>query len=147
MSNALALSSVLNPILTKDSAALTARFASLPGNFARQLSAIAKVIQGHATLGASRQVFLATLGSFDTHTDQLGTQKHLFGQFDAGMSAFHGAMSDIGADSSVTSFTLSDFSRTFLPNTGGGTDHAWGSHPLVIGGAVKGGRIYGTMPA
>jgi hypothetical protein len=56
------------------------------------------------------------------------------------------AMSDIGANSSVTSFTLSDFSRNFLPNTGGGTDHAWGSHPLVIGGAVKGGQIYGTMP-
>jgi len=46
----------------------------------------------------------------------------------------------------VTSFTLSDFSRNFLPNTGGGTDHAWGSHPLVIGGAVKGGQLYGTMP-
>src|SRR5258708_24117575 len=55
-------------------------------------------------------------------------------------------MSDIGTDSSVTSFTLSDFSRNFLPNTGGGTDHAWGSHPLVIGGALKGGPIYRTMP-
>jgi len=41
---------------------------------------------------------------------------------------------------------ISDFSRNFLPNTGGGTDHAWGSHPFVIGGAVKGGQIYGTMP-
>jgi uncharacterized protein (DUF1501 family) len=104
------------------------------------------VIQASGTLGASRQVFLVTLGSFDTHTNQLNTQETLLSELDAGLTAFHGAMSDIGADSSVTSFTLSDFSRNFLPNTGGGTDHAWGSHPLVIGGAVKGGQIYGTMP-
>jgi uncharacterized protein (DUF1501 family) len=146
MTGALASSAVLNPILTSTNATLTARFGALTGNFAAQLLAIAKVIQARATLGASRQVFLVTLGSFDTHTDQLNTQETLFTELDAGLTAFHGAMSDIGTDSSVTSFTLSDFSRNFLPNTGGGTDHAWGSHPLVIGGAVKGGQIYGTMP-
>ena len=146
MTGALASSAVLNPILTSTNATLTARFGTLTGNFAAQLLAIAKVIQAQATLGASRQVFLVTLGSFDTHTDQLNTQETLFTELNAGLTAFHGAMSDIGADSSVTSFTLSDFSRNFLPNTGGGTDHAWGSHPLVIGGAVKGGQIYGTMP-
>jgi uncharacterized protein (DUF1501 family) len=91
-------------------------------------------------------VFLATLGSFDTHTDQLNTQQTLLSELDAGLTAFHGAMADIGAGKSVTSFTLSDFSRNFLPNTGGGTDHAWGSHPFVIGDAVNGGSIYGTMP-
>ena len=146
MTGALASSAVLNPILTSTNATLTARFGGLTGNFAAQLLAIAKVIQAQATLGASRQVFLVTLGSFDTHTDQLNTQESLFTELDAGLTAFHGAMSDIGSDSNVTSFTLSDFSRNFLPNTGGGTDHAWGSHPLVIGGAVKGGQMYGTMP-
>jgi uncharacterized protein (DUF1501 family) len=146
MTGALASSAVLNPILTSTNATLTARFGGLTGNFAAQLLAIAKVIQAQGTLGASRQVFLVTLGSFDTHTDQLNTQESLFTELDAGLTAFHGAMSDIGTDSSVTSFTLSDFSRNFLPNTGGGTDHAWGSHPLVIGGAVKGGQMYGTMP-
>jgi uncharacterized protein (DUF1501 family) len=146
MTGALASSAVLNPILTSTNATLTARFGALTGNFAAQLLAIAKVIQARATLGASRQVFLVTLGSFDTHTDQLNTQQTLFTELDAGLTAFHGAMSDLGTDSSVTSFTLSDFSRNFLPNTGGGTDHAWGSHPFVIGGAVKGGQIYGTMP-
>ncbi|HTB87217.1 MAG TPA: DUF1501 domain-containing protein [Steroidobacteraceae bacterium] len=146
MTGALASSAVLNPILTSTNATLTARFGALTGNFAAQLLAIAKVIQARSTLGASRQVFLVTLGSFDTHTNQLNTQESLFTELDAGLTAFHGAMSDIGTDSSVTSFTLSDFSRNFLPNTGGGTDHAWGSHPLVIGGAVKGGQIYGTMP-
>jgi uncharacterized protein (DUF1501 family) len=67
-------------------------------------------------------------------------------QLDPALTAFHGAMADIGAGTSVTAFTLSDFSRNFLPNTGGGTDHAWGTQALVIGDAVKGGQIYGTMP-
>jgi uncharacterized protein (DUF1501 family) len=146
MSGALTSSATLNPILSNTDAALSARFSGLTGNFAQQLLAIAKVIEARSSLGASRQVFLATLGSFDTHTNQLEEQQTLFAQLDAGVTAFHGAMADIGEDKSVTLFTLSDFSRNFLPNTGGGTDHAWGSHPLVIGGAVKGGSIYGTMP-
>jgi uncharacterized protein (DUF1501 family) len=146
MSGALTSSAILNPILTTTDATLSARFTGLTTNFAAQMLAIAKVIEARASLGASRQVFLATLGSFDTHTNQLNTQQTLFSQLDAGLTAFHGAMADIGAGSNVTSFTLSDFSRNFLPNTGGGTDHAWGSHPLVIGDAVHGGRIYGTMP-
>jgi len=146
MTSALTSSAILNPILTTTDAALQARFAGLTDNFSQQLLAIAKVVEAHSTLGAGRQVFLATLGSFDTHTNQLNEQQTLFGQLDAGLTAFHGAMSDIGAGTSVTSFTLSDFSRNFLPNTGGGTDHAWGSHPLVVGDAVHGGVIYGTMP-
>ena len=104
------------------------------------------MIQARSALGASRQVFLATLGSFDTHTNQLNQQQTLLSELDAGLVAFHGAMADIGAGSSVTSFTLSDFSRNFLPNTGGGSDHAWGSHHMVIGDAVKGGLLYGTWP-
>jgi uncharacterized protein (DUF1501 family) len=146
MSSALTSSAILNPILTTTDATLSARFAGLTSNFSQQLLAIAKVIEARSALGASRQVFLATLGSFDTHTDQLNQQQELFMQLDPALTAFHGAMADIGAGSSVTSFTLSDFSRNFLPNTGGGTDHAWGSHPLVIGDAVNGGKIYGTMP-
>jgi uncharacterized protein (DUF1501 family) len=146
MNGALTSSAILNPILTTTDATLAARFAGLAGNFAQQLLAIAKVIEARSVLGASRQVFLATLGSFDTHTNQLNQQQALFTQLDAALTAFHGAMADIGVGTNVTSFTLSDFSRNFLPNTGGGTDHAWGSHPLVIGDAVKGGSIYGTMP-
>jgi uncharacterized protein (DUF1501 family) len=146
MTGALASSAILNPILTTTDATLSARFSGLTSNFSQQLLAIAKVIEARGSLGASRQVFLATLGSFDTHTDQLNQQQTLFSQLDAGLTAFHGAMADIGAGTSVTSFTLSDFSRNFLPNTGGGSDHAWGSHPFVIGDAVKGGQIYGTMP-
>jgi uncharacterized protein (DUF1501 family) len=147
MSGALTSSAILSPILTTTDATLSARFTQLTSNFSQQLLAIAKVIEARNALGASRQVFLATLGSFDTHTNQLNQQQTLLSQLDAGLTAFHGAIADIGAGKNVTSFTLSDFSRNFLPNTGGGTDHAWGSHPLVIGDAVNGGSIYGTMPA
>jgi uncharacterized protein (DUF1501 family) len=146
MTSALASSTTLKPILTNTDTPVSARFVGLTTNFSQQLLAIAKVIEARSELGASRQVFLATLGSFDTHTNQLNTQQTLLRQLDSGLTAFHGAMADIGAGKGVTSFTLSDFSRNFLPNTGGGTDHAWGSHPMVIGDAVNGGSIYGTMP-
>jgi uncharacterized protein (DUF1501 family) len=143
---ALSGSAILDPILTTTDATLSARFSGLTGDFSQQLLAIAKVIEARGALGANRQVFLAKLGSFDTHSDQLNAQQALLSQLDAGLTAFHGAMADIGAAQNVTSFTLSEFSRNLLPNTGGGTDHAWGSHPLVVGNAVHGGRIFGTMP-
>jgi uncharacterized protein (DUF1501 family) len=146
MSGALSSSALLNPILGATDSTMTARFGALTSNFSKQLLAIAKVIEARSALGASRQVFLATLGSFDTHSNELNTQQTLYAELDSSLSAFHGAMADIGAAANVTSFTLSDFSRTFLPNTGGGTDHAWGSHHMVIGGAVHGGQLYGTMP-
>jgi uncharacterized protein (DUF1501 family) len=146
MQNALASSAALNPVLATTDATLAARFGAAPDAFARQLLAIAKIIEARATLGARRQVFLATLGSFDTHTNELNAQQALYSQLDAGLTAFHGALADIGAGSSVTTFTLSDFSRTFQPNTGGGTDHGWGAHHLVLGDAVRGGQLYGTFP-
>jgi uncharacterized protein (DUF1501 family) len=146
MTGALSSSAVLNPILTASAPTVAAPFAGLTTSIAKQLLAIAKVIEARATLGAQRQVFLAVLGSFDTHTDQINQQGSLFSQLDPALTAFHTAMADIGAGSDVTSFTLSDFSRTFQPNTGGGSDHAWGSHQLVIGDAVKGQVVYGTMP-
>jgi uncharacterized protein (DUF1501 family) len=146
MTSALSSSAVLNPILTTNTTAAAGYFTGLTTSIAKQLLAIAKVIEARATLGAQRQVFLAVLGSFDTHTDQINQQQALFAQLDPALTAFHAAMADIGAGSDVTSFTLSDFSRTYQPNTGGGSDHAWGSHHMVIGDAVKGGALYGTMP-
>jgi len=146
MSGALSSSAVLNPILTASNTTVSQYFAGLTTNFADQLLAIAKVIEAHSQLGAQRQIFLVTLGSFDTHTDEINTQQTLFSELDPALAAFHGAMAAIGSANSVTSFTLSDFSRTFAPNTGGGSDHAWGSHHMVIGGAVHGGQIYGTVP-
>ena len=147
MDSALTCSAVLNPILTSADGVVVARFASLAANsFARQLLAIAKVIEANSSLGARRQVFLVEMSSFDTHSDQISQQQALFEQLDAGLSAFHAAVGDIGMSDSVTSFTLSDFGRTYAANSSAGSDHGWGSHQLVVGGAVKGGKIYGTMP-
>ncbi len=84
-----ASSAILNPILTTTDSTLQARFGALTGNFAAQMLAIAKVIQARSTLGASRQVFLASLGSFDTHTNQLNQQHTLLSELDAGLLAFH----------------------------------------------------------
>jgi uncharacterized protein (DUF1501 family) len=146
MTAALSSSATLNPILTATTSKSIPHFAGMTSSISQQLLAIAKVIEARATLGAQRQVFLATLGSFDTHTSQITTQQSLLSQLDPAMAAFQAAMSDIGALDDVTSFSLSDFSRTFQPNTGGGSDHAWGSHHFVVGGAVHGGQLYGSMP-
>jgi uncharacterized protein (DUF1501 family) len=146
MSGAIQSSGVLNPILTATTSTSSGYFSGLSSSIASQLLAVAKVIEARATLGASRQVFLVSIGSFDTHSNEVNTQATLFGQLGPAVKAFHDAMAAIGAGSNVTSFTLSDFSRTYQANSNGGTDHAWGSNHFVAGGAVKGGQFYGTWP-
>ena len=121
-------------------------FAGQSSDIAQQLLAVAKIIEARASLAARRQVFLVSIGSFDTHSEELRTQQTLLGELGPALKSFHDSMANIGAGASVTSFTLSDFSRTYKPNTNGGTDHAWGNNHFVAGGAVKGGRFYGTWP-
>jgi uncharacterized protein (DUF1501 family) len=111
-----------------------------------QLKSIASVIAARSALKASRQVFFASFGSFDTHTGQIATQQSLLGQLSQAMGAFYAATVELGIQNSVTSFTLSDFCRTFQPGSGSGTDHAWGNHHFVMGGSVKGGDFYGRYP-
>jgi len=111
-----------------------------------QLRQIAAIVSAREALGMKRQIFFASLGSFDTHTDQLATQASLLGQLGAAMKAFHDATVELGVADAVTTFTLSDFGRTFQPDSGGGSDHAWGSHHLVMGEAVRGGDFFGTYP-
>jgi uncharacterized protein (DUF1501 family) len=120
---------------------------AFPGtNLGRQLASVASIVAVRETLKMKRQIFFVSLGSFDTHTGQLGTQQNLLSQMSQAVAAFHAATVELGVEGAVTTFTLSDFSRTFQPNSGGGSDHAWGSHQLVLGGSVKGGDFYGTYP-
>lgn len=112
---------------------------------AQQLQVIARMISAGPRLGLSRQVFFASLSSFDSHDAQNKTQADLLARLDHALAYFDNALSALGLANQVTTFTMSDFGRTFASN-GDGTDHGWGSHHLVMGGAVNGGDIYGAFP-
>jgi uncharacterized protein (DUF1501 family) len=113
---------------------------------AAQLKQVAQVIAARSALNINRQIFFCSIGGFDTHSDQLGTQSALLTQLSQAMSAFYLATQELGVANNVTTFTLSEFSRTLQPGSNAGTDHAWGGHQLIAGGAVKGNAIYGTFP-
>ncbi|MBI3230800.1 MAG: DUF1501 domain-containing protein [Burkholderiales bacterium] len=110
----------------------------------RQLKTVAQLIHLRASQGPGRQVYFVSQGGFDTHGGQSYQQFDMLSQVSAAMAAFYNAMNEVGANNNVTSFTLSDFGRTLQPNSGG-TDHAWGNHQIVLGGAVQGG-LYGRFP-
>lgn len=115
---------------------------------ATQLQTVARVIAGHTALGANRQVFFVGLGGFDTHDFEKTNHADLMARLAHAISYFDGTLSNLqGTDmrAKVTLFTASDFGRTFTSN-GDGTDHGWGSHHFVVGGAVKGQDMYGTFP-
>jgi len=99
-----------------------------------------------AQLGLNRQIFFCQLGGFDTHSQQVETQNPLLQQFSQAIAAFYAATQELGVDSSVTTFTASEFGRTLNPSGSDGSDHAWGSHHFIIGSAVNGGKIYGQFP-
>ncbi|MEO0700052.1 MAG: DUF1501 domain-containing protein, partial [Pseudomonadota bacterium] len=110
-----------------------------------QLRAVANTIAVRGRLSASRQVFFVGLGGFDTHSAQAVDLPNLLRELDSATAAFHSAMASLGLSRQVTLFTASDFGRTLAVN-GDGTDHGWGSHHFAIGGAVRGGEIYGEVP-
>lgn len=117
-------------------------------SLAVQLQTVAKVIAANSVLGVRRQVFFVSIGGFDNHDIQNTTQSPLMARLAHAMAYFDGALANLnGVDMrpQVTTFTASDFSRTFTTN-GDGTDHAWGSHQFVMGGDVLGGSVYGQFP-
>jgi uncharacterized protein (DUF1501 family) len=111
-----------------------------------QLKQVAQVIQAQQALGMRRQIFFCSMGGFDTHTNEINTHNNLYAQLSPALAAFYNATQELGVAQDITTFTESDFNRTFQPTSGGGSDHAWGGQQLVIGGAVQGGRIYGRFP-
>ena len=113
---------------------------------ASQLYTVATMMQLHSSIGARRQIFLIDAGGFDTHAGQDQAQPGLYKQIDGGVDMFIRVMQEIGLYNNVALFTASDFSRTLAINTANGSDHAWGGHHFVVGGPVRGGKIYGSFP-
>jgi uncharacterized protein (DUF1501 family) len=145
-------------ILNQPDPTLTATF---PGtSLGNQLRQVAKLIKIKDTLGMHRQIFFCSIGGFDTHTNETntdptqpnnaGAQGNQLTQFSQAARAFYDEMNAQGSSNNVTLFTISDFGRTFQPSGSGaasvGSDHAWGSHAFIMGGAVLGGAFYGTYP-
>jgi uncharacterized protein (DUF1501 family) len=114
-------------------------------SLAMQLKMVAQLIAARNTLSSKRQVFFVSLGGFDTHDNLTTDHPILMTKVANAMASFDDAMTKLGTQNVVTSFTASDFGRTLTGN-GDGSDHGWGSHHLIMGGAVKGKRFYGTPP-
>ena len=114
-------------------------------SLASQLQVVSRVIARNASFGVRRQVFFVGLGGFDTHSNQTTDLPGLQAEVAGAMRAFNDAMVELGHSDKVTAFTGSDFGRT-LSRNGSGTDHGWGSHHIVMGGAVNGGQILGDIP-
>jgi len=144
--SALNSSAVLNPILTAPVSASLASFNGLTSSTAKQLLAVARLIEARQTLGIKRQIFFVSQGGYDTHSNQLVVQNSLLSDLGSALAAFYGATQALGIADKVTTFTASDFARALRTSSGSGTDHAWGNHQIIIGDSVRGGDFYGKFP-
>ena len=111
----------------------------------KQLLQVAQILQLRSQIGLSRQIFFCSMGGFDTHSAQSWGQWDLLKQISDGMLSFYNATAELGLADKVTTFTESEFGRTLQPS-GTGSDHGWGNHHIVLGGAVQGGDVYGRFP-
>jgi len=119
---------------------------SFSGNpFSQALAQIANVIAARDGLCAARQTFFVTVGGWDHHDDVIDNQARMLPTIDTGLREFRDALVELGVFSQVTTFTTSDFGRTLTSN-GKGSDHGWGGHHMLMGGAVSGGQIFGAYP-
>jgi len=139
--------SAVNPILTTP-------FSNPSTSISRQLLQVARLIKAStdpaAGINMKRQIFFVQIGGFDTHSAQLNGQGTLLQQLSQAINAFFNATVELGLQDKITLFTMSDFSRTLQPSGTGaaqvGSDHAWGNHQMIVGGAVQGHTLYGTFP-
>jgi uncharacterized protein (DUF1501 family) len=120
-------------------------FQGLNTGLSRQLFAVAKMIEGRGQLALNRQIFFVSQGGYDNHQNLIQDQGARYSELGPALRAFYNAIVALGVQDQVTLFTLSDFGRTLRVNDGG-SDHAWGNHHLIMGGAVRGGTTYGTFP-
>ena len=153
LNQALTANATVNPILTPTAPAVITNAFTVGGTLlntgiAQQLRQVARLINGRVATGnaTGRQFFFVSMGGFDTHSGTVANQTNLFNQLAPAMKAFYDYTVADGVDSMVTQFTSSDFNRTFIGNGNAGVDHAWGGHHMVLGGAVKGGVMYGKFP-
>jgi uncharacterized protein (DUF1501 family) len=152
--NARATEGVVGAALTAAAAGgvdFDAHFINAQTKLGDQLKTIAKLIAGRNALGNNRQIFFCQIGGHDTHASMLTSHANLMAELSGAMFAFRNALKDPGLAvfDNVTTFTMSDFNRTLLANgndSGAGSDHAWGGHHVVMGGAVNGGDVYGHFP-
>ncbi|MBP7141237.1 MAG: DUF1501 domain-containing protein [Opitutaceae bacterium] len=154
---AIADSGLLASILSTSTAGAASAFPNTynlfpTSNLGQQLRTIARLISARSQLGLKRQVFFARIGGWDLHDNQVtagatatGAHANLITDISNSLKSFYDATVEMGLADSVTAFTASDFGRTYNTN-GDGSDHGWGSHHIIVGGAVKGGNIYGRMP-
>lgn len=132
-----------------DSAVATAHnFSTQFGNdnFSRQLAVVAKTIAANQLLGMKRQTFFVTYGGWDHHDETIANMERMLKPLNDGLVAFQNAMQEINMAENVTTFTTSDFART-LSSNGRGSDHGWGGNAIIMGGAVRGGNVYGKYPS
>lgn len=149
---ALGASSLVSSVITGASP-FTALFnAANNSGLAQQLHMVARLVNAQQSLNLKRQIFFVRVGGFDLHDNQVtagattsGAHANLLRDISLSLNAFNSALTQIGAQNQVTTFTSSDFGRTYNTN-GDGSDHGWGSHHFLMGGAVQGGDIYGKMP-
>lgn len=142
-----ALAGAPQPTLPARTLALSTGLAPLAEDpLAQQLQMVARLIAAHGALGMQRQVFMVSLGGFDTHARQLADHHDLSLRVAAAVRWFDDTMQALGLGQQVALFTASDFGRTLTSN-GDGSDHGWGAHHFVVGGGVLGGRLHGRMPA
>jgi len=152
MSSAYAQAVQANSVVTATTSAVDKYFvnpttgAALTSDLSRQLLRAARMIEARGTLGHAKQTFFVSQGGYDTHTNELAAHNGLYADLANALAGFYNAMKALGLQDNVTAFTMSDFGRVYKGNASGGSDHAWGSNHLVVGGALANGKVHGRYP-